>query len=158
MRTGTMTRTFGALVVVAAVAAPLGGRALAHGHEGDHMFQKMDANADGKISVDEHAAAAKTMFETMDANKDGKVTAAEMEAAHEKIVGKAAAGKDKGKQMSAAEKLKVVDTNGDGALSAEEHLAGSKAMFDKMDGNHDGFLTKPELEAGHDKLMRKAPK
>lgn len=157
--TRKMTRTFGALAAATTMAAVIpfmGGQALAHGPGEDHLFQKMDANNDGKISADEHAAAAKAMFETMDGNKDGKVTAAEMEAAHEKIVGKAAAaGKDKGKQMSAAEKLKVVDTNGDGALSAEEHLAGSKTMFDKMDANHDGFLAKTELEAGHAKLMNK---
>lgn len=158
-----MTRTFGALAVmtamVPAVVSLMGGQALAHGPGGDHMFLKMDANNDGKISVDEHAAAAKKMFEIMDGSKDGKVTAAEMEAAHEQIVGKkAAAAKDKGKQMSAAEKLKVVDTNGDGALTAEEHLAGSRSMFDKMDGNHDGFLTKSELEAGHEKMMHKAAK
>lgn len=159
--TWKMMRTWGAVAAVtttATVVPSMGGQALAHGPGGDQMFQKMDANNDGKISVDEHAAAAKKMFEVMDANKDGKVTAAEMEAAHEQIAGKAAVAKDKGKQMSAAEKLKVVDSNGDGALTAEEHLAGSKSMFDKMDANHDGLLTKAELEAGHDKLMKKAPK
>jgi hypothetical protein len=35
--------------------------------------------------------------------------------------------------LSSAEKIKVVDTNGDGVLTAEEHAAGSKRMFDKMD-------------------------
>ena len=83
------------------------------------------------------------MFETMDGNKDGKVTAAEMEAAHQRITGRKATKSD----MSAADKIKVVDTNGDGVLTAEEHAAGSRAMFEKMDTNKDGFLTKDELAA-----------
>ena len=57
--------------------------------------------------------------------------------------------------MSSAEKIKVIDTNGDGALSAEEHAAGSKMMFEKMDTDKDGFLTKAEMTAGHHKLMKK---
>jgi Ca2+-binding EF-hand superfamily protein len=57
--------------------------------------------------------------------------------------------------MSSAEKIKAIDTNGDGALSAEEHAAGSKMMFDKMDTDKDGYLSKAELEAGHAKMMTK---
>ena len=170
-----MARPLGALAVAALLVSPFGGQALAHGHGDDGMFQKMDGNGDGKISAEEHAAAAKAMFDAMDGSpsggkqgkqgkqgtqgkKDGKVTAAEMEAAHEKIAGKTVAGNEKGKEMSAAEKIKVVDTNGDGVLTAEEHAAGSKSMFEKMDTNHDGVLTKTELEAGHEKMMHKAPK
>ena len=58
--------------------------------------------------------------------------------------------------MSAADKIKVVDTNGDGVLTAEEHAAGSRAMFEKMDTNKDGFLTKDELAAGHARMLKKS--
>jgi Ca2+-binding EF-hand superfamily protein len=127
--------------------------AKAHGNQVD-MFQSMDANADGKISVAEHAATAKAMFEKMDADHDGSVTEKEMTAAHQKITGqKPGAG-----EMSAADKIKAVDTNGDGKLTAEEHQAGSKMMFEKMDADHDGFLTKAEMVAGHTKLMHKGGK
>ena len=43
-------------------------------------FAAMDTNKDGKVSAEEHAAAAKKMFDMMDANRDGKVSAAEMNA------------------------------------------------------------------------------
>ena len=60
--------------------------------------------------------------------------------------------------MSSAEKIKVVDTNGDGMLTADEHAVGSKRMFDKMDTDKDGFVSKAELEAGHAKMMKKGVK
>ena len=117
---------------------------------GQHGFSAMDTNADGKISADEHAAGAKGMFDAMDADHDGKVTAAEMTAAHDKMGAKPMAN-----EMSAADKIKTIDTNGDGILTADEHAAGSRTMFDRMDTDKDGFLTKAEFDAGHSKMLHK---
>src|SRR6185503_1142506 len=50
---------------------------------------------------------------------------------------------------------KVVDTDGDEVLTAEEHAVGSRAMFKKMDTDKDGFLTKDEFAAGHARMMKK---
>jgi Ca2+-binding EF-hand superfamily protein len=58
--------------------------------------------------------------------------------------------------MSAADKIKMFDTNGDGVLTADEHAAAAKSMFDKIDTDHDGYITKAEMKAGHDKYMHKA--
>ncbi len=142
----------------------VGGPVLAHdkGDRGEHHMKMMDTNNDGKLSADEHSAGAQKMFEAMDANRDGQVTAAEMTAAKEKKMAakqeKAGKGEMKmegGKmEMSAAEKIKTIDTNNDGILTAAEHAAGSKTMFEKMDTNKDGFVTKDEMRAGH-KMMYK---
>ena len=115
-------------------------------------FESMDDNEDGKISPDEHFAAASRMFEKMDTNTDGKVTAAEMTAAHPRVTGKKAQKTD----LTAAEKIKLLDTDGDGVLTSEEHAAGARSMFDKMDADKDGHLTKAELKAGHDKFLNKS--
>jgi len=118
------------------------------------MFQDMDTNGDDKVSPGEHAAGARKMFETMDANGDGKVTAAEMTAANDTTK----SHKADATEMSSADKIKVIDTNGDGMLSAQEHAAGATMMFDKMDTNHDGSLTASEFAAGHAKMMPKRSK
>ena len=111
----------------------------------------MNTNKDGKVSAEEHAAASKKMFDMMDANRDGKVTAAEMTAAHPRVTGKKAKKSD----MPAADNIKVIDTDGDGILTAEEHAAGSRAMFEMMETDKDGFLTKDEIAAGHAQMMKK---
>jgi Ca2+-binding EF-hand superfamily protein len=141
--------------------AGAGGFALpsvAFANDVETMAQEMDTNADGKITPDEHAQWASRMFERMDANRDGKVTAAEMTAAHQKMAGKKTAQGEKGEkgELSAAEKIKKFDTNGDGVLTADEYAAGAHAMFEKMDTDHDGYLTRAEMKAGHDQYMHKA--
>jgi Ca2+-binding EF-hand superfamily protein len=144
----TLTLSAAALAACFGVAAPV---AQAHGNV-DAEFKMMDTNNDGKISAEEHAAGAKMMFDKMDADHDGKVTAAEMDAFHDKMGKKS----DKKMGMSSADKIKMIDTDNDGVLTAGEHAAGAKMMFDKMDTDHDGSLTKAELKAGHEKMMEKA--
>ena len=144
-------------LVVAALAASAGtltaSPALALNPEqgADREFTMMDTDRDGKVSADEHASGARTMFGKMDTNKDGQVTAQEMTASHAAVTGQAAKPSD----MSSAEKIKVVDADGDGRLTAEEHARGSDSMFGQMDGDKDGFLSRDEMARGHAGMMRK---
>jgi Ca2+-binding EF-hand superfamily protein len=142
-------------------SAALAGGDKEHKKGGMAEMSTMDSNGDGKLSADEHATAARRMFEAMDTDKDGKVTATEMEAAHSQMMGSAHDKADererpyKRPHMTAAEKIAKVDTNGDGVLTAEEQTVGARTMFERMDTSKDGFLSKAELKAGHDKLLRK---
>ncbi len=106
----------------------------------DKKLDKMDTNGDGQVSRAEHTAGAQRMFAELDTNRDGVVTATEMEAKADK--------KNRG-EMAASEKIKMIDQNADGRLTAAEHAAGSEEMFAKMDTNQDGSLSANELEAGH---------
>jgi hypothetical protein len=156
MRSSKLTRFAGLAMGIAGVCAfSLPSAAVAD--NSDARFETMDADGDGKISPDEHTAAATRMFDTMDANKDGKVIAAEMDAAHQKLLGKKQVKTAKG-EMSAAEKIKIIDTNGDGMLTQDELSMAAMAMFEKMDTDQDSFLTKSEIKAGHEKYMRKPSK
>lgn len=46
--------------------------------------------------------------------------------------------------------FKKIDTNGDGAISKDEHLAHSNAKFAEIDANKDGKVTKEEMKAHHE--------
>ena len=124
----------------------------AAGSSGQAEVRMMDTNHDGRVSPDEHAAGAKSMFEKMDADHDGKVTAAEMDAAHKAMK---KGDHDSRGEMSSAEKIGTIDTNGDGVLSAQENEEGSRRMFGKMDSDHDGNLSAGEIDAGHETMMKK---
>jgi Ca2+-binding EF-hand superfamily protein len=119
------------------------------GSDVDKHFKMMDTNGDGKISQAEHTAGAKHMFAQCDANQDGVVTAAEMTSAMTTKGEKPA--KD---EKTAAEKIQMIDANGDGQLTAAEHEAGSDKIFAKMDTDGDGFLSKDECNAGQ-KMLKK---
>lgn len=119
------------------------------GKDSDKHFKMMDANGDGKITRAEHATAAKKMFTECDANRDGIVTAAEMDASM-KSQGQKPARDDK----TSAEKIQVIDQNGDGQLTTAEHEAGSEKMFARMDTDGDGALSKTECDAAM-KMMKK---
>lgn len=142
------------LIKTAAILAlAFSAQAFAHGHDMDGKFKAMDADHDGKVSAAEHSTGASEMFNNLDADKDGKVTANEMQSAMDnKKVGK----KMRGPHVSAADKIKMIDTDGDGALTQQEHADGSAKMFTEMDKDSDGFLTAKEMSAGHDKMMKKA--
>jgi hypothetical protein len=151
---------FNALVVLAVIALSAV-FLVAQAGEGNVKAEiaLMDTNHDGRVSPAEHAAGARRMFEQMDSDHDGRVTAIEMDAykATMKKDDRQSSGDSKG-EKSSAEKIKVIDTNGDSIISAAEHEAGSRSMFDKMDANHDGALTEDEIKAGHKAMMMKKDK
>ena len=117
------------------------------------MFEMMDKDGDGKVTVDEFKAnateMAKQRFEKIDANADGKVTAEEMTAAMDKM---AKMAPERAAEMKKrAPDFAALDTNGDGSATLEEFTAGGTKVimerFEKMDQNGDKVVTKDEVEA-----------
>jgi hypothetical protein len=151
------------LVLIASLspllAAPAWAAQDTHDMAGQGLFERADADHDGRLSKAEHAAAAQLMFDQLDADHDGEASAAEMEAHHDAMHARhmererhAEAGKDLGgerKPVDAGDMLGRWDGNGDGQLSASEHAAAAAAMFDRMDDDHDGFLGRAEFDLGH---------
>jgi hypothetical protein len=130
-----------------AVAALVGSFALSGAAlAGEDKLDRLDADKDGKVTQAEYAAGAKTSFDKLDANADGKVTASQMDAAYTTTK----PGVGAAQVPSSAEKIKTLDTDGDGALSAVEHEAGSRTMFDKLDADKDGSVTEAEIKAAHE--------
>jgi Ca2+-binding EF-hand superfamily protein len=96
------------------------------------MFQHMDSNHDGRISLQEHAAAERATFQRIDANHDGKLTASEM--------------------RTARLALGVAETSGDErAATAAENAAVAQALFERLDTDHDGRVSSAEMQAAHNR-------
>ena len=64
-------------LLAVAVAGGLLVSGASRAQDGDAMFRQLDANADGRISAQEHGAAVDAMFKRMDADHDGTISAAE---------------------------------------------------------------------------------
>ncbi|ATE63325.1 EF-hand domain-containing protein [Rhizorhabdus dicambivorans] len=59
------------------------GMKMGHGGFGGRMFERADANKDGKVSLAEAQAPALAMFDRVDANRDGTISPEEHKAARD---------------------------------------------------------------------------
>jgi Ca2+-binding EF-hand superfamily protein len=127
------------------------------------MFAMMDKDGDGIVTAQEMEAAHKDMPTAhQDAStgrhpaESGRLPQTDESARTSDASGKPTKPMDGSADKSAAAKIKTIDTDQDGTISAAEHEAGARKMFDKMDKDHNGKLSAAELQAGHDKMMRTA--
>ncbi len=136
--------------------------------KGAAMFDKMDANHDGKLDQADRAAHEGAMggekmkhdgamFDRIDANHDGNISRDEFAAAHQR--GPGGEGPDGGKHRGGhggghmgMMMMHMADTNQDGAVSRDEFAAAQAKHFDMMDANHDGQVTKEERQAAREKM------
>ena len=98
------------------------------------LYQRMDTNGDGKISREEWRGRPEG-FARLDANGDGFLTPDEIRAGRFQ------------RQGSDRRGPRLMDQNNDGRISRDE-WKGPAEVFDRLDANHDGFLTREELQAG----------
>ncbi len=142
------------------------------------MFDKLDANHDGKIDAGDREARQIEHFKKMDTDGNGAISQAEFLAGHARKMGERGMGqgragdgmKDRGMgdrgamrhegrgemPMMGMVMLKMADTNKDGAVSRDEFVGSAMAHFDQADANHDGKLTPDErraaMKAMHEKM------
>ncbi len=100
-------------------------------------FATLDRNADGEVSKDEYDGTA--LFQALDADNNNRVTVEEVQAF---------LGPDRDGQLTAADRIRVADLNGDGELSDEEVRRVVEMRFQSLDTNHDEVLTLSELQSG----------
>jgi Ca2+-binding EF-hand superfamily protein len=108
----------------------------------------------GMVSAQQHATGASAMFKRMDADGDGYATAAEMEAFGSMMgaVHGRAAGMPMGAGMMMPAMMGMIDSDGDGSVSAQEHAAAAKARFERLDADRNGRITQAEWSATHHEI------
>ena len=116
---------FSVLAMVMAVS----GAALAH-PGGGRMFDRLDTNNDGKVTLAEAQAGAQARFTALDKNKDGVISGDEL---------------GNGPHFM----LKHADANSDGKITLAELQAQTQTWFSRFDTNNDKIITKDELQAAH---------
>jgi Ca2+-binding EF-hand superfamily protein len=145
-------------IIPAALATSLvAGVAVAHGGaRGASMFERLDLNKDGKITKAEATQARNKWFTEVDTNKDNAITRAEAQKWKEAKWGKKSDGdkskgakKDKAKRgrhhgQNGGRMFDRLDQNRDGKITKTEAAAKSNWMFEKLDANKDGVVTKAE--------------
>jgi Ca2+-binding EF-hand superfamily protein len=138
-----------ALIAPAAAAAQDRGRGAANkvdrqqqanSREGKQMrFRGMDADNDGVITREEWRGNDES-FKQQDTNRDGVLSGDEVWVP----AGKDQQTPDRLRREERAARFERVDTNADGRISLRE-WAGSRVMFDRMDRNHDEFISRDEF-------------
>ncbi|HKY79980.1 MAG TPA: calcium-binding protein, partial [Sphingobium sp.] len=134
----------------------------------DARFTKMDISGDGKLTKEDREAARLARldahFAALDSDRNGQISKAEFAAGHQSKAGlpdgdgPAGPGGREGRGFGRhghhghgmgglfggpgrGEAMK------DGELTRAEFVAGPLTMFDKADGNKDGFVTADEVKA-----------
>ena len=117
----------------------------------EEIFERLDANGDGKIVLDELPEPARQglgrFLEQADANRDKALTLEEFRKGHElarRLAGISPANAASSNAGPGAALFKALDGNGDGALSADE-LAAATESLKKLDRDGDGQLSPREL-------------
>lgn len=105
-----------------------------------------DLNGDGRLVMDELPEPMQARFDRMDSNADGFLDAEDQPAGR----GPGGPGGGRGGPGGPggfAERLKQLDTDGDGKLSREEVPERMQRVFDRMDRNEDGYLEEGEVRS-----------
>lgn len=112
------------------------------------MFDAIDADQDGKVTLAEMEAHRTAMFTAHDANGDGKMDAEELSARQLARFSETLADRT-------ARMIDNRDADGDGSLSLAELDAGpGQRGFARMDTDNDGAISKAELEAAGDDMRK----
>lgn len=134
----------GLTITVALVAMMLGlaGAASAGAEKmRGHVFERVDANKDDKVTADEVRPFTDKRFARFDADGDGVVSAQEIDAHLMK------------RMIKWRQRLLLrFDGDGDGAITKTEFTDKADDMFERVDANDDGAIDRQEARRARHKI------
>jgi Ca2+-binding EF-hand superfamily protein len=134
----TRTRLATAFLALAAtsVAAQASDKPLrGDGERATLRFERIDTDKSGDVTFEEFVAVMDERFAGADADGDGRMTVAEIADRIERAR----------VERMARRIVERLDTDGDGALTAEEVKSSRQKLFARLDRNEDGKLVADEM-------------
>jgi class 3 adenylate cyclase len=111
---------------------------LSRGRGLSDLFQRLDPNGDGKVTMSEFQSWREGQFNAFDADKDGHLSQAELSAGRSPFARKL------------LQNFSMVDSDQDQKLSRSEFQAGGRRRFLQMDANRDGNISGDEMKGFSD--------
>lgn len=106
------------------------------GPHGAAMWDELDADGDGRVTLGEMTEHQRAMFAEADADGDGAISKEEMKTHFQKRHGGMRA-------------KRLGDANGDGVVTRAEYDLRAAEHFDELDADHDGVISEEESAAAH---------
>lgn len=100
-------------------------------------FEILDTNRDGVVDKSEYEGDS--LFALIDSNRNNRISAEELQS----VLGPQEDG-----APSAADRIRVADSNDDGELTDEELRRAAEMRFSRLDSNSDGELDLAEMKSG----------
>jgi hypothetical protein len=121
------------------------------------MFDRLDADKDGKIDEADRAAHKAGMFDKLDADSNGAISREEFAAADHGGPDAGHGGRkgrhgDRDGGRMGKMMLHMADANQDRVVTRDEFSAAAASHFDKVDTDKDGSISPDERKAAHEKM------
>jgi hypothetical protein len=98
------------------------------------LLLSWDTDGDGRLSASEYLQGTRQVFTQLDANRDDRLTSSEV-----------ARGLPRAARSGEEDLLPVRIDTAAGLVSYADHADEARRQFDRLDTDHDGYLTRDEL-------------